>query len=98
MSLTTQSTPVIQRNYYASANFCYYRKPWIDAESPRTIAMWREYNEKASLPIAQGDEEVMSKMRDIYIYAKKDTHGCTPRSVQGSSCGPGEMQDKTDTN
>ncbi|KAM3456403.1 hypothetical protein MY3296_001682 [Beauveria thailandica] len=48
-------------------------KPWIDAESPRTMVMWREYNEKASLPIAQGDEEVMSKMRDIYIYAKKDS-------------------------
>ncbi|PQK08284.1 hypothetical protein BB8028_0001g03620 [Beauveria bassiana] len=46
-------------------------KPWMDAESPRTVDMWEEYEEKTSFPISPGDGELMSKMRDVYLYVRK---------------------------
>ncbi|KAJ3493865.1 hypothetical protein NLG97_g4462 [Lecanicillium saksenae] len=47
-------------------------KPWVDAESPRTVEMWKEYEEKIPFPIAPDEDGMMKKLRDIYIYSKKN--------------------------
>ena len=64
-----------------------HRKPWADAESPRTVEMWKNYDEKARFPISPGDEELMSKLRDVYIYTRKAIECSSPRDVQGNHCG-----------
>ena len=46
------------------------RKPWTDAESPRTKDMWREYD-SISFPISPQDGELMSKLRDVLLYVRK---------------------------
>ncbi len=43
----------------------------MDAESPRTVDMWKEYEEKTNFPISPEDEEMMAKLRDVFIYVKK---------------------------
>ncbi|KAF4332979.1 hypothetical protein FBEOM_13214 [Fusarium beomiforme] len=50
------------------------RKPWIDADSPRTKQMWQEYHD-FHFPIASGDEELMSKLRNVHMYIRKAVKG-----------------------
>lgn len=47
-------------------------KPWVDADSPRTVDMWKAYEEKIDFPISPGDEELMTKLREIFIYVRKE--------------------------
>ncbi|GAB0134194.1 hypothetical protein EsDP_00002575 [Epichloe bromicola] len=46
-------------------------KPWADAESPRTASMWHQYH-KLKFPVAPGDDEMMAKLKDIFLYVRKD--------------------------
>lgn len=34
--------------------------------------MWKEYEEKMSFPISPPDEELMTKLRDVYVYVRKE--------------------------
>jgi hypothetical protein len=52
------------------SNTFIYRKPWADAESPRTKTMWEDYD-KYEFPVSPEDENLLNKLRGIYIYVRK---------------------------
>jgi hypothetical protein len=47
-----------------------YRKPFADAESPRTRQMWLDYD-AYSLPSHSDDVEIFSALKGLYLYCKR---------------------------
>lgn len=46
------------------------RKPWMDAESPRTRDMWQEYD-RTTFPTPLDDGGLVDKMCIVFAYARK---------------------------
>lgn len=46
------------------------RKPWADADSPRTKMMWEEYD-RFDFPVSPEDGELMNKLCGTYLYVRK---------------------------
>ena len=46
------------------------RKPWADADSPRTRQMWQDY-ESIGFPVAPEDMHPIRKLRELQLYVRK---------------------------
>ncbi|KAM3504989.1 hypothetical protein MY10362_003224 [Beauveria mimosiformis] len=47
-------------------------KPFADADSPRTVAMWKEYEDKIDFPVSDEDDEIKTMLQDVHLYVRRD--------------------------
>ncbi|KAM0664946.1 hypothetical protein ACQRIU_006099 [Beauveria bassiana] len=49
-------------------------KPFADADSPRTVAMWKEYEDKIDFPVSDEDDEIKTMLQDVHLYQPGRLH------------------------